>query len=323
MSTLPPIPSTLPATITGKFNITLTETKFQALADEASKLVFNEDNLEKIKEFIDKTKKVEKAIEATHRDGKAEALKIGRDWDAAKNAFIAQVAAIVDNPMSQYSKICREVQEKQRLESVETKRKNDIKAGIENNAIYYAKVIADCKTTTELTKIESIINLEKSRKEKYAEFLPQAIERYNELNAILKTQKGNINELERLELEKVQAELAGDDEKIIEIEEKKEATAVKIEESKVVVQEKAIEQSFAAEIPTAKVVYPAVKAKRSVWKWKAIDLKETAKKMPSWTVITTVDSAIDEYLKAKKTEGINSEEPFTVAGIEFYLEKTF
>lgn len=316
--------SNLPATVVGKFNLTLTELKFQALANEAATLVFNEDNLLTIKQFLEKSKKIEKAIEETHKNGKAEVLLATRQWDSAKNAFLAQVSAIVDKPAQQYSKICRDIQERQRLEAIETARKANIKTGIENNATYYAKTIADCKTSADLTRIESIINLEKGRKDKYQEFLPEAIERYNQLNAILKTQKENVKELERLEAEKLEAEKIGNDEKLLEIAAKQEVAETKIEEKKIEVQEKVIEQSFAAaEVPTMKTIFPAIKARRSVWKWKVVDIKETAKKMPSWTVITPVDSEIDNYLKAKKAEGLTGEEPFTVAGVEFYLEKTF
>ena len=108
MSTLTAAPQ-LPAVITGKFNIALTESKFQQLADKAASLVFNEDNLEEIKQFLADTRKVEKAIEETHKDGKAEALKIGRDWDTGKNTFLATVAAIKQRPQDEYTKICNDI----------------------------------------------------------------------------------------------------------------------------------------------------------------------------------------------------------------------
>lgn len=319
--TIPEIPSTLPANITGKFNIALTENKFQALADEASRLVYNEDNVALIKEFLDKGKKVIKAVEATHKDGKAEALQIGRNWDAAKNAFVSQVEAITELPSKKYDELCREMQRKAQEAENERTRIATIKSGIETNAVNFARMIADSTTTEQLTKIESTINLEKTRKEKYQEFLPDAINRYNQLNAILKTQKDSVREIEKIEEEKKKAEKEGNDALLLELQQKQETAEQKVEETKIEVQETAIAQSMSA-VVEPEVIMPIVKARRSVWKWELIDIKETAKKMPSFVQMQTVDEKIDEYLKARKAEGISGEE-FTFAGIKFYLEKTF
>lgn len=319
--TIPEIPATLPANITGKFNIALTETKFQALADEASRLVYNEDNVATIKEFLDKGKKVIKAVEATHKDGKAEALQIGRNWDTAKNAFISQVESITDLPSKKYDELCREIQRKAQEAENERLRISTIKSGIESNAINFAKSIADCTTTAQLTRIESTINLEKTRKEKYMEFLPDAVERFNQLNAILKTQKETVRELEKIEEEKIKAEKEGNDALLLELQQKQETAEQKVEEAKIEVQETAIAQSMNT-VVEPEVIMPTVKARRSVWKWELQDIKETAKKMPSFVQMQTVDEKIDEYLKAKKAEGITGEE-FIFAGIRFYLEKTF
>lgn len=319
--TIPEIPSTLPANITGKFNIALTENKFQALADEASRLVYNEDNVALIKEFLDKGKKVIKAVEATHKDGKAEALQIGRNWDAAKNAFVSQVEAITELPSKKYDELCREIQRKAQEAENERTRIATIKSGIETNAVNFARMIADSTTTEQLTKIESTINLEKTRKEKYQEFLPDAVNRYNQLNAILKTQKDSVREIEKIEEEKKKAEKEGNDALLLELQQKQETAEQKVEETKIEVQETAIAQSMSA-VVEPEVIIPTVKARRSVWKWALIDIKETAKKMPSFVQMQTVDEKIDEYLKARKAEGISGEE-FTFAGIKFYLEKTF
>lgn len=53
---LPAILQTFPA-IVSKFNVALTSSKFQDIANEETTLVYNEDNVNQIKEFLDKTKK--------------------------------------------------------------------------------------------------------------------------------------------------------------------------------------------------------------------------------------------------------------------------
>lgn len=318
---LPPIPSTLPPAIVGTFNIALTSAKFQQLADEESRLEYNEDNVADIKAFLDKTKTVTKAIEATHKTGKAEALEIGRAWDSAKNSFIAQVDAIASVPAKKYDELCRSIQKKAQEVEAERVRKLNIKNGIETNAVNFAKKISECTTSAQLTRIESTINLEKTRKEKYQEFLEEAVDRYSQLNSILKTQKETVKQLEQIEEEKLKAEQEGNDEKVLELQQKQEEAETKIEEKKIEVQEAAINQSINT-VVEPEIIIPTVKARRSVWKWELVDIKETAKKMPDFVKMQTVDEKIDEYLKAKKAEGITGEE-FNFAGIRFYLEKTF
>lgn len=321
-TTLPPIPNNLPANIVGSFNIALTESKFQAIQNEADKLVFDEDNVEVIKDFLAKTRKVTKAIEEVHKLGKAEALQIGRNWDNAKNAYISQVDAITDLPQRKYTELCQSIQKKAQDAENERVRILNIKNGIETNAVNFAKIIADADSTPRLLEIERLINLEKGRKEKYQEFLPEAVERFTQLNVILKNQKDAVKLREELKQKELDAIKTQNDAALLEIQIKQEAVESKIEENKVEVQETAIAQSMPPEIIVPEVILPTVKARRSVWKYKVLDIKETARKIPDWVQMQLNDNKVDDYLKAKKAEGITGES-FTVAGIEFYLEKTF
>lgn len=319
---LPAIPDTVPPEIKSKFNLALTSASFQKIADEEMLLVYNEDNVSIIKSFIDKTKELKKVIEATHKSGKEEALKIGKNWDAAKNSFLAQIDAIVDKPYSKYVNLCQSIAQKQREAEIEKKRVDDIKLGIENNAVNFSMKIAGCETTEQLLAIERTINLEKTRKDKYAEFLQDAIETFNPLNEILKNQKLVVKQAEDLAAQKLAAEASGDDEKLLEVMEKQEANVQQIESNKITVQEKATEQplrSFASYTP---ISTPTVKPKRTTWEWEISDIAITSKKMPSWVVMNTVDDKINEYLAGKKAEGIDGDE-FTVAGIRFFKKVTY
>lgn len=319
---LPAIPTTLPPVIVSKFNITLTSQRFQDIANEEATLIYNEDNVVKIKEFLDKTKKVSKAIEATHKEGKEEALRIGRDWDAAKNSFLAQVTAIADLPQKKYTELCTSIAKKAQEAEAEKIRKENIQKLIESNSVNFAKLIADAKTTAELTRVESLINLEKTRKEKYQEFLGAAVTKFNELNYNLKTQKENVKELEILEKEKNKAIESGDDEKALQLIDEIENKESLIEEQKINIQEAVISLSSNTEIIEPEVVINTVKARRSVWKWEVVNQSELVKKAPQWTTVTPNKEAIDNYLAGKKIEGIAGEE-FTTAGVRFYLDKTY
>lgn len=322
-SALPAIPENIPATIKSKFNITLTEVHFQELANEAHTLVFIADNVEKIKEFIKKGNEVEKAINKTHKEGKEPSLKICNDYDLAKRAFLVQKEFVFNSVEKRYSELCKKIEEETKKQKLEEDRKANIQLGIENNAVDFAKRISDCTTTKQLTYIESLINLEKSRKEKYAEFLPDAITRFNELNAILKTQKENVRLLEKLEAERIAAEKAGNEQAIIDIQEKQEAQAIKIEENKVEVQEKAIEQSMNY-IPEARAVFTEVKARRTTWKYQMVNEKEVMKKAPELLIVSLNDDLVKATLKALKDNHIlDGKTEYISNGIRYFEEKLF
>lgn len=314
----------LPAVITGKFNLALTESKFQLLADKADKLIFNEDHLEEIKEFLAATRKVEMAIESTHKDGKAEALKIGRDWDAGKNAFMETVASIKLNAQTEYTKICQDVVRRQQEEENERQRKQIIKDGIETNAINFAKKIAECTTSESLTNVERLINLEKSRKEKYMEFIDQAVIRFSELNSILATQKITIKELEENERQQETARRQQDDAKLLELQEQQEKQQAKIEEAKVVVQETAINQSMNEDIPVARTVFPTVTAKRTTWKFEVVDKKEVMKKAPELVVFTIDEEKVKSNLKLlKDSNQLEGKTELIINGIRYFEFKSY
>jgi hypothetical protein len=314
----------LPAPIQGRFNIALTNSKFQQLADEAGTLIYNEDNLQKIKDYLDKTRKVEKAIEDTHKDGKAEALNIGRQWDAGKNSFLAMVANIKSFPQQEYTRICNEVLQRQRDQEAERFRISNIKQGIESNAILFAKQIAECETTPQLTALESRINLEKTRKEKYQEFLPDAIARFSELNAILANQKKIVKGLEenaRLQLEAKQKQ---DDEALLKLQQQQEQQQAQMEENKVVVQETAIAQSVNAVEYAQEVITAAPKARRTTWSYEVINEKEVMKKSPELVIFTLDTEKVKSVLKTlKDTEQLEGKTEMIVNGIRFFEQKTF
>ena len=167
-----------------------------------------------------------------------------------------------------------------------------------------------------------MINLEKGKKDKYMEFIDDASAKFSELNGLLKDQKDVVRQLEANAKALADAEKQKNDELAIQLMEQKQAIENKIEVNKIEVQEVAINQSVNRPAPVAEEVIPMVKARRTVWDWEVKDIRETAKKMPDWTSIEPKTDKIDEFLKAKKAEGIDSEE-FTVAGIRFFLRKTF
>jgi hypothetical protein len=315
---------TMPPAIAGKFNIALTQSKFQQLADRANNLVYNEDNLEAIAEFLKDGRAVIKAISETHKEGKAEALKIGQEWDSAKRTFEGQVTSILDNPQIKYTKLCQEVELRKQKQEQERQRIVNIKNGIEANAVNFAKQIAECTTSVQLTNVERNINLEKTRKDKYMEFYDNAVERYSELNALLKTQKETVRELEDNARKQEEAKKANDDAELIRLQEEQSKQEAKIEEAKTVVQEVAINQSMKSEIPVAQEIIPEIKARRTTWRYEVVNEKEVMKKAPELVVFSIDEEKVKANLKLlKDSDQLEGKTELTINGIRYYEQKTF
>lgn len=323
MSTLTTTTS-MPPAIAGKFNIALTQSKFQQLADKADSLIYNEDNLEAIAEFLKNGRAVVKAIGETHKEGKAEALRIGQEWDAAKRTFESQVTSIMDKPQTEYTRLCNEVELRKQKQEQERQRISQIKNGIEANAVNFAKAIAECTTSVQLTNIERNINLEKTRKDKYMEFYDDAVTRYSELNALLKTQKETVRQLEENARKQAEAKKANDDAALLKLQEEQAEQEAKIEEAKTIVQETAINQSMKEEAPLAQEILPEVKARRTTWKFEVVNEKEVMKKAPELVVFSIDEEKVKSNLKLlKDTEQLTGKTELTINGIRYFEVKTF
>lgn len=314
----------LPAPIKGRFNIALTQSKFQQLADKAATLIYNEDHLEEIKKFLDDMRKVDKAIEETHKEGKADALKIGRDWDAGKNSFLLMTSAIKSKPQSEYEKICREIETRKRNAEIERQRIENIKNGIESNALRFATQIAACTTSEQLLSLERLINLEKGRKDKYMEFADEAVERYTELNSLLKTQKETVRELEENARQQAEALRLKNDELLLQLKERQEAVQNKVEEAKIVVQETAINQSMKERIQVATEVIPEIRSRHTTWKFEMVNEKEVMKKSPELLIVSLDSDKVKQTLKTlKDTNQLEGKSELILNGIRYYEQKTY
>lgn len=310
--------------IKGKFQLALTNAHFQKIADKASSLTFNEDNVEEIKTFLDNVRKVKKAIDETHKSGKEEALKIGRQWDQGKRDTLAIIEEIESPVQKKYTEICTEIQAKIEKANAERQRISTIKNGIENNAIEFARKITTCNTAKELSDVEREINLEKTRSTKYQEFLPDAVERFSKLNAFVANQKKVIAENERIAKEQEEARKAGDDAKVIELEEKKDALADQIEENKILVQEEAISQATNSAPIEVEEVLPTVSARRTVWDFELVDEKMAMKKAPELLIVSLDKEKVKTGMKAMKDAGVfNGKKEVIINGIRYWEKVTF
>jgi hypothetical protein len=244
-------------------------------------------------------------------------------WNEARKSLVDPIADLLKRKEAEYRALALEIEADKKKAEQERLRIAGIRESINSFFIAQSQAIAGAKTLEELTGIEKLIGSHKANSSRYAEFLPELVEKASLLTPLIKTQKESIKKLEALKAAENAANEAGDDQAVIDARESQELLTDKIQEMSIKVQEKAIGMATKADVVEPEVVMPqSVSARRSVWTWEVVDIKETQKKMPNFVDLTPNKEKIDEYLKAKKAEGVSGDE-FTVFGIKFYLKRTF
>jgi vacuolar-type H+-ATPase subunit I/STV1 len=245
-------------------------------------------------------------------------------WDTVKREYTKMVDDIASVPKEKYAKLCQDVLTRQRQAEAERVRVQSIKDGINNNVMAFSKQISECKTSQELISLERMINLEKGKSSKYQEFIGEAKERLESLTALIKQQKEIIKESVALVEKLAKAVEENDDETIVALSDKKEELTSRIEENQILVQEQAINSTLNNQLETATEVFPIVKARRTVWSFEGLNLKETMKKAPHLLVISLDEKKVKESLQILKDSGqLEGKTEFVLNGIRYFESKSF
>lgn len=311
-----------PEIVKSKLQIALTkaEQSIQALHNAESELVYNEDNLELIKRFVDSCKAAEKVVDEERIKMKEPYLKGGRAVDDGAKLVSNELNAIKVKANEEYQRICRDVERRRQEAEREQQRVAGIRSAMDEFKIAYSVKIADAKTSKELVDIERRINLETANKTKYQEFLPEFVEDCKAIRSLLTGQKEKVREIEELERQANLAAQNGSDEQILEIMEKKEALESEIAETRINVQETASQQATKP-TETATVIIPMIpKGGRRLCKWVLVDEKAATKK--GWTTVVPNKELIDKYLDENRDK-ILDETGFVEGGVKFFVEKRF
>lgn len=327
-----PAPAPVTAEIArAKISLALTgaEMSIQAMQTKVDNLVYNEDNLPAIKETVLAVGKIEKKIEEAFAAGKAPYLEGGRAWDAAKRDMIDLISPIAGKVNYQHTKLCQAVEARKRAEKLAEERKTAIEGTITATILGFSQEITACKTSADLISIQARINAEQGKKSTYQEYLPILIKRCGELNQPLKDQKAAIKALEELNTVEEQALATGDDEKLMEIQDKKIEIEDKVQENRVRVEENAINSSTRYNGGSGyRESFPEVKTKRKIWKTQLVDAKEATKKEFLLLKIELNPELVKIKLKTLQEigalqEGVEGKEDIIIGGIRYYLEKTY
>jgi len=313
--------------VTGQINVALTQQSLtvQKLQDEADSLVFNEDNVEEISNFLAKLKKVDKVVDDTHKKVKGPILEQSRACDAAKNSVLSTTEAIRKPVQEKYYKICAEIDTKKQAVDKEKLRVNTIQSGIESNVVNFSTQIAACETNGNLLDVERRINLEKSPSggKKYEEFHQQAIDRFDEvLLPILKEQKKQVKIKEELEKKMKDAESSNDVVKIDELKQKQEEIDNKILQSQVNVQQQAMLQTTMVSTFVEEVM-PEIKTVKRI-SFEIADVKVAVSKSITLLNIETNYKECQKIAMTLKDAGtFDDKDEIVVNGIKFFIDKTY
>lgn len=311
--------------IKSEFSLEMSKSRYQELLQQAENITFTRDNIEQSYEPLKKLREILKVIDAVHKRGKEEALRIGKMWDNAKNDMKKPIDDVLQRKTIEYSKLAEEISQEKQRQLMEQQRVSGIKQLIETVALNFARGIAACTTSKQLVDIERLINLEKigtQSKSKYQEFQSELIARLEGLNEAVRNQKTTVRQLED-NARKLQE--AQDDETKLALQEKEEELNNQISEQKILVQEKAIDAATNVQVEVAQEILPNVKARRSTWKYEVTDINLLQKKMPHLVMLVPNEDRISDLLKNMKTidGSLEGKEEVLMNGLRFFLEKLY
>lgn len=304
-----------------QFNIGLTKSSItiQKLSDAEAALVYNEDNMQQIIDYISNAKKAKKVVQTVYDEMTEKAKQDIANALSVKKAFELEI----DEPLARAEsklQVIQDAREKRRKDQEQKIQKDkEIKLGISKNLEFYSQQIADCDTYDKLRVVENRVNLEKANKNKYGDLYDEAKSAYETLTDAIRNQKSIIKD--KIELQE-QLNKSTDDAVSIKLMEEIGRLDEKIDENKILVQEKAISTVMSQGVYVAEEILPEMDYKRRLWSWEVIDIKETAKRRPEWVETVPVKGIIADYLKQHKDIWNEKDETEVVVhGIKFIRTK--
>jgi hypothetical protein len=295
------------------------------LEKRALKVVKNEDHLQEMKSILDDLKKIEGLAEKVHESTKKPYLEGGRACDAGRKLVFGEVERIRGMFQADYARLLKGINDRAVAAAAKKARDADILAGIEANLITFSNMVVAAITKKALSEVESRINLEKSpsRVTKYGEFHAQAIARYDSaLLPIIKDQKVKIEELEKINVQILEAEKANDPDKMDELIAQADVKSNEILQNHSLVQEAALNQDSFPVVEVIEVL-PGVKTKRTNYSFEIHDVEVALKKVRPMLEISINKEVAKRVLDSLKAENAFEGKDFVIVdGIKYIATRT-
>lgn len=326
-SNIPAQPVVTQEIVTAQYKVELTKIRYQEALQGFASLIVTEENMKMVQEKMTAGRGLVTKMNNLKIKLKQPAYTICTFWDAAFNDLKAPLEQLLSKIQIDLNRVGAEQARKKAEADKEKERVDGIRTAIDNFILDQSQAIAGCKTAESLVSIEKFIGSHKANKTRYQEFLPDLIARSEELTTLIKSQKETIKQLAELEEKKRLAEAKNDDAGYISITEQEEALTARMEENKVIVQEKAIEQATKpGELITVTPIISTVQARRSKWKGELLtDQKSIEKAFKAGLLDFTINKDKIEVLinTLQETKQLDGKEELIINGVKLYLEKRY
>ena len=282
---------------------------YQQLLQECENVVFTRDNLNDERTALVNLRKVKSKLEGFDNPF----TERWKNWNSAKKSLVEPVSELLARKEGEYRKIAAELAEEYRKAEAENQRKAAILSEIDNFFIAQSQAIANATEPQELVRIEKLIGSHRGNQSRYGEYLRLMSQKSSNLTDLIKNRKEAIKKLEALKTAEKAAELAGDDQTVLDSREAQEQLLAKISEIGEVVQTEAINMAVNSGVVEPEILTPAApKPRRVSYKYQIIDEKVAAK--AGLMKLVPDEEKIDAILAGKRKDGIEC----TENGIRYY-----
>lgn len=294
---------------------------YQTLIQECENVVFTKDNLGDERTCLVLLRKTKKQLE----DADNPYTEGWKGWNGVRKSLLDPIIELLTKKEQEYSKLAREIEADRKKADEEKARVTRIKADIDTTLLTQSQLISGAETIKELETIEKGVASLKINSGRFAEFLPDFASRASELIPFIREQKKSIEKMIALKEKEKAAKKAGDDRTLLKIMGQKETLSDKMDGTKVVVQETAINSIVSSPTQVAEVVAPeAVSARRTSWEVEIGDIKEIMKKAPDLLDVNLNTTKAKVVLKTLKESGIlDGKTEYILNGVRYYEKKIY
>lgn len=301
-----------------KFQIQLLN--LEKLVQDINNLVVSEDTLEDNRVKINEFGKTVKDIEKLRVELKEPSLAEGRRVDSVAKELTKLINDALDPKIKSLQVIAKQMADKKAKQDLEDKRIEGIKTGIANNILSFSQKIGIAESTKDLIDIERIINLEKGRKEKYAEFYDDFMAKLTPVYDLIKVQKGNFETLENAKKELETTTTNNDFENLDKAEENLITAQQTVSQNSIAVQEIALETvTKVEEVVRVQPVFSTISARRTTWEFEIHDQVELLKRSIELCEVSLKKEKVKLLLNEMKENGtLNNKEEYIQGGIRYF-----
>lgn len=313
--------------IKASMSIEMQRGKFEEIKQRVANLKYTTlpEDFQEVANVCADLKKLKDAIFDKHAADKKRYWDICKLYDKVKKDYTDMIDEILKKPESERIRLTKEIEEKTEADKREKARVDGIKEAISKNILYYTEKFTACESKEEFLKLQASVNLGRTRKNDFQEFLPDYIAELDKLNDLINKAKERVEKINSLK-SIINSELADEDTKL-----EAEAKLQEAEDEREEVAVKALENSM--NVSTQPITYyhaspdlPKAGSKRRNLKIKITDAAKAIKHYPELVEVSLnaqKSKELIESLKNEKKVSLDMTSEYEVNGISVFIEKVY